>query len=483
VTRGVTLSLREDVSLVEAGENGLAVTGPHARFRMNALTPCLHAAWRRLASSGASEEDLCDQVFATDGLIERALFRVQLQRCDALGLLQYALVAGARALAIVIPMRRGFHFSVQPVSLDARFQLSRFAYWRRVEQTLMIESPLSAARTILPDGTGAALLAEMATPRSCRDLCARSKMTDRAELHEETAQALLTLLSGAGVIAEVDGEDRLREDLDPPLVQWEFHDLLFHSRSRLGQHEYAFGGLFPFLGQIPPLPAVKPSVAAEIVPLYKPALALLEQQDPPFSRVLESRASVREYGTAPIGDREVGEFLYRTARVRHIREPDASRGWHYQASSRPYPSGGAAYDLELYVTVDRCTGLASGIYHYNPVAHQLHRLAGRTASVERLLRDAQHAAALPSFPQVVIILASRFQRLSWKYRGMAYATTLKNVGVLYQTMYLVATAMSLAPCALGGGDSAVFAEAVGANSLEECSVGEFILGSARPQRT
>jgi SagB-type dehydrogenase family enzyme len=99
------------------------------------------------------------------------------------------------------------------------------------------------------------------------------------------------------------------------------------------------------------------------------------------------------------------------------------------------------------------------------------------------LRDAQHAAALPSFPQVVIILASRFQRLSWKYSGMAYATTLKNVGVLYQTMYLVATAMGLAPCALGGGDSALFSEAVGANSLEESSVGEFILGSARPQRT
>jgi hypothetical protein len=46
----------------------------------------------------------------------------------------------------------------------------------------------------------------------------------------------------------------------------------------------------------------------------------------------------------------------------------------------------------------------------------------------------------------------------------------------------VATAMGLAPCALGGGDSALFAEAVGANSLEESSVGEFILGSATSQR-
>jgi len=75
------------------------------------------------------------------------------------------------------------------------------------------------------------------------------------------------------------------------------------------------------------------------------------------------------------------------------------------------------------------------------------------------------------------VLTSRFQRLSWKYRGIAYAVTLKNVGVLYQTMYLVATAMGLAPCALGGGDAEGFALAAGTDPLVESSVGEFLLGS------
>jgi hypothetical protein len=64
---------------------------------------------------------------------------------------------------------------------------------------------------------------------------------------------------------------------------------------------------------------------------------------------------------------------------------------------------------------------------------------------------------------------------------MAYATTLKNVGVLYQTMYLVATAMGLRHARLAAAIRALL-EAVGANSLEESSVGEFILGSARSQR-
>jgi hypothetical protein len=46
-----------------------------------------------------------------------------------------------------------------------------------------------------------------------------------------------------------------------------------------------------------------------------------------------------------------------------------------------------------------------------------------------------------------------------------------------QTMYLVATAMDLAPCAIGGGDSDLFAQAAGLNYLSEGSVGEFALGS------
>jgi SagB-type dehydrogenase family enzyme len=68
----------------------------------------------------------------------------------------------------------------------------------------------------------------------------------------------------------------------------------------------------------------------------------------------------------------------------------------------------------------------------------------------------------------------------WKYEGMAYATILKDVGVLYQTMYLVATAMGLAPCALGCGNADVFSQVAGLNPYEEGSVGEFLLGTRSP---
>jgi hypothetical protein len=50
----------------------------------------------------------------------------------------------------------------------------------------------------------------------------------------------------------------------------------------------------------------------------------------------------------------------------------------------------------------------------------------------------------------------------------------------FQTMYLAATAMGLAPCAVGGGDADLFVRAAGTDYCTETSVGEFILGSQQP---
>ena len=94
-----------------------------------------------------------------------------------------------------------------------------------------------------------------------------------------------------------------------------------------------------------------------------------------------------------------------------------------------------------------------------------------------MLLDAYRATAGLAWPNILITISSRFQRVSWKYDAMAYATVLKNTGVLYATMYLVATAMGLGPCGVGLGDSDRFAIAAGTDYYKETSVGEFILGS------
>lgn len=91
--------------------------------------------------------------------------------------------------------------------------------------------------------------------------------------------------------------------------------------------------------------------------------------------------------------------------------------------------------------------------------------------------DAGPAMGVPAESlQVLLVLTARFQRLSWKYSSLAYSLILKDVGGVFQSMYLAATAMELAPCALGCGDSDLFAKAVGSDYYAETSVGEFLLG-------
>ena len=104
-----------------------------------------------------------------------------------------------------------------------------------------------------------------------------------------------------------------------------------------------------------------------------------------------------------------------------------------------------------------------------------------TQYIDAILTDAWSSAAQTVRPQVLITYVPRFARLAWKYRGMGYAASLKNVGVLYQTMYLVATAMNLAPCALGNGNAFLFAKAIGSDYFEESSVAEFMLGSMKSE--
>lgn len=147
------------------------------------------------------------------------------------------------------------------------------------------------------------------------------------------------------------------------------------------------------------------------------------------------------------------------------------------------PAGGSAHEIELYPLVRNVDGLEAGLYHHCPFDHVLRRVPATMTSLRGLLQTSAAGMTGEAVPQVMIILASRFGRLAWKYQAMAYALTLKHVGVLYQSMYLAATAMGIAPCALGVGDADAFADATGLSYFSETTVGEFALGSRKENET
>jgi SagB-type dehydrogenase family enzyme len=355
---------------------------------------------------------------------------------------------------------RFFTFADSTLNIGNEYQLSRFAYLRTDREKLLLESPLVHCHIELTDADSLPVLYQL-----------RKRISGAAIMDDSLgprAREISLLLLFAGFLDEAGGSER--EAAYAHLRQWEFHDLLFHATSRVGRHGKTVGGSYRFKGKtLPPSPAKTYGASASIA-LPRANLEWLSRCDAPLTAVLEHRKSVRRRGRVPISRQDLGEFLFRTARVRAAFDANGMT-----CTSRPYPGGGACHELEIYLVVDDCSCLAPGVYHYDAVMHALAPVASASAQTRKLLTDASGACAAQFTPEVLLVITARFARLSWKYESIAYATILKDVGVLYQTMYLVATSMGLGPCALGCGDSDVFSRVIGSDYCQETSVGEFML--------
>jgi len=466
-TPPLVLSFKEGISLTEPDGRFFLQSSSRTTMSLENTSKGIRAGLRLLAEGGATEEQLTELILQQEGQSGLPRFFYDLQMLIQAGLICHTVFWNEVRLATLIPLSKTYQFQYSEPIAEQRYILSRFAYFHQQGEQLVLESPLAHSQMVLHDWRASALLQILAKPKCLDELCQAFP-----ELSPSAVSMCLSLLLSNHSL-DIVSENGKTEEADN-LVQWEFHDLVFQARSRKGRHGNLYGAYHRFEGQIEPLPVVKPPMSDTIISLYKPDIDALKQNDVSFTRVLEERSSFRKPGEQPITVEQLGEFLYRTARVRKIIGTEQRP---YERSNRPYPSGGACYELELYLVVNVCEGLPSGLYHYSPIEHTLEKLTDRTREVERLLEDAYSAAAQQGMPQILIILAARFQRLMWRYNSMAYAAMLKNVGVLYQNLYLVATAMGLAPCALGGGDSDLFAAAAEIDYYVETSVGEFILGS------
>ncbi len=445
------LSLARD-AVVDEKDGALSLRAPRGLLRLTSQSSGVLDAIGQLAAGSLSRDEVLDHAGSdTEALVELSY---SLRRLETEGLVRYELVEGDHLLARLVPT--GVPFTPPddlPVPDPAR--LSRFSVLRAHGGRLVAESSAGRGRLELHDARVAAFCSSLAG----------DTFADAAAA--PWAEPFLRLLNAIG---------GLESDGGPALGTWEPHDLLFHSRSRLGRVDGGYGGTLRHAAELPPWPAVKPPMSDRSTDLHVPDLEALARDDPPLARVVETRASRRELSDEPPTVEQLGELLYRTQRLRAVHATA-----YGEVASRPYPSGGALYELEVYPVVASCHGLAPGLYHYESDRHRLAELEAPQWAVDRLLTDAFRAAEERSRPQVLLVIAARFPRVTWKYESMAYALVLKHVGVLYQTVYLAGTAMGLAVCGLGGGDAEVFAAATGLDYYEEGSVGEILVG--RPART
>jgi len=340
---------------------------------------------------------------------------------------------------------------------DSRYRLSPYCvFWVDPgNQTAQLVHGLYGSRFEISIGL-LRLLTELATGISLEAAVARSPEGSGDAVQMLVEERILVPEAEAGELAS---QELFRNRLTPL-------ELAFHR----GVNE---GGYLPegITGSPPPPVATETGGTTVLLQLHRDV-----GTDIDLAACLSGRRSIRSFGDKPLPRQQLERFLQLAARADVLWE-SPGMGW---VSLRNYPSGGARYPLEIYPVVYNVESLQEGIYRYRPFSHSLEHLASRAEERASLVEVAQHRMAQSGThgPAVLFIVAAVFARTCWKYRGMPYQAILMETGALYQTMYLAATALDLAPCAIGAFPELATAEILRLDSRDVAQVGFFALGVA-----
>ncbi|HVC96698.1 MAG TPA: hypothetical protein VND64_23675 [Pirellulales bacterium] len=249
------LSWQDNVSL-STGDGRAVVTGPGSRITWRAVAREIVAAMRRLDSPGEEEQRLADSVLAGGGVQSLARWYHHVDELRRRGLIRRSLHADGRPLATVVPLRRDLGSSAPASSAAASapdfehsYVLSRFAYVRREGRELQLESPLAHALVVLHDPRAMALIAALATPMTTKLLAERA-----TEMSPSAVTSLVALLAETRMIDQIGADAAPVQNDQSALNTWEFHDLMFHARSRPGRTDGQFGATYRLPHLSPPRP-------------------------------------------------------------------------------------------------------------------------------------------------------------------------------------------------------------------------------------
>jgi SagB-type dehydrogenase family enzyme len=160
-----------------------------------------------------------------------------------------------------------------------------------------------------------------------------------------------------------------------------------------------------------------------------------------FRAALETRESIRDFGRESVTVLQLATLLHAAYGVTHTAAPRLQ-------PLRAAPSGGALYPLEIYVVALNVAGLASGLYHFDPLRRVLERARDsdpRTDLYELTVYPEVFVGAA-----VVVFMTAVFWRTRFKYGLRGYRFAILEAGHVGQNLLLTATALGLASVPVGG---------------------------------
>lgn len=460
------LSLKQDTQVEVKGDDGLLFSNHGNFFMIENLRPSTRTALKLLENNKYTKTELGSIAFEKEGYDGLNHFNLNLSRLEKAGYLAYTLVENNIVFCSYEQMTGAARFCMDDIS--QRFRLSKFAFIRREGAYFLLESAFGQARILIYDQHILGLTSLLS------NFTTTEILSREQHISESILEVFITLLhTGDFLEFEPVVNTPSPEDL------WSFHDLLFHTRTRYGRHNYNLGATYRFINHILPKKAsrIAEDTLSEVYLLVPGSEEMYLSQS--LDHCMEQRHSTRVFNGLDF--RLLSILLYRCLRITGSRPYPvaniAGNTEEIETLSAPYPSGGSMYELIFYITIYECEGLEPGFYQYNAFEHKLCLLQRKNKDTDAMMWYARACTGSERLPPAVITFAADFERMFWKYENMAYAAILKNVGVVFQTLYLVATDLGLGACAIGNGNIETLGRLTKKTVLQESSVGEFILGN------
>lgn len=261
---------------------------------------------------------------------------------------------------------------------------------------------------------------------------------------EPDARALVVELLDAGLLIAEQGEPVAPRHADQHVrdAHWRALSAIHHRHSRWSEvdsagemernHLVTAQDLVQQLGKPP----------AEAPPRIPGATALPRSAPDAVAELLAGRITCRNYmSDRPLPLDKLAGMLQNVLMAQALVETEPG----VRFLKKNVPSAGGLHPLEAYVIARNVEGLASGIYHYHAIAHELGRQARQPDDVDAFclrLLSGQHWFATA---HAMVVLVCRFGRNFWKYRNhaKAYRAVSLDVGHVSQALYTAATAQGL----------------------------------------
>jgi SagB-type dehydrogenase family enzyme len=338
-------------------------------------------------------------------------------------------------------------------------RLSRFSFIRLNMDGPILESGLTASQIHID-------------PSFAGEFATLTVSGENAQQTEDSRTYSKSLVEGVRALL-VHGGFTDEHDADPGLSMWEFHDLLMHSRVRLGRTVSTVGRSTKQKPTKAPPPFRQP-FAGPVIGRVASTHLDVDANGHGLFHLLSTRRSGRTSDGRNINKDTLFAILYQSSRCIST-VPTNRADQEYVEKRHVYPTAGGAGELETFAVVRSCEGIEAGLYHYNAENDTLSLLKTLASDRRELFRGAAQSAENHETPSVLIVITARIARTMWKYETLSYSLIMKDAGCLLQTLYLVTLAFGINGCAIGAGDADLFSRMLGTSCYEETSMAEFAI--------